>query len=278
MLGRIGVTPDPLRSRLSVGVGVSGRLAVRVALQGASSVPVRIRGDLRVPYSVRLFSKPVSLRLGMSGLLRVRIPPPNDLFANAAPLSGLTGQTTGSNVNSTVEPGEPIGGHSVWWVWTSKAGGTATFSTFGSGFPAQLEVYVGSSVTSLTEISTGVGGSTRERTFAAIAGGVYYLRVFSNYDDESSILLSWSVETTSLFSWTADQSQRFLVDVEARGLLQVRPAVAPPPRRYDPLLDPTNPDSPASVARREEAIRVHRYSLTFPPVVVGADGFPRAQA
>src|SRR5690348_8651568 len=63
--------------------------------------------------------------------------PANDNFANAIAVSGTSFTVHGSNVNATVEPGEPNhahqpGGKSVWWTWQAPETGYATLSTLGS--------------------------------------------------------------------------------------------------------------------------------------------------
>jgi sugar lactone lactonase YvrE len=75
-----------------------------------------------------------------------QVPPPNDFFTNAIPLTGSNGTAFGSNAGATLEPGEPqvwpfIGGASVWWTWTAPAAGIAAIDTFGSSFDTVLAVY-----------------------------------------------------------------------------------------------------------------------------------------
>jgi len=62
---------------------------------------------------------------------RKAVGPANDDFADAIMLTGLSGQTTGSNISdieATKEIGEPdhagnFGGRSVWWTWTAPETG-----------------------------------------------------------------------------------------------------------------------------------------------------------
>ncbi len=84
--------------------------------------------------------------------------PPNDNFANAIELTGVSGSVTGTNVDATKEPGEPDhadknGGKSVWYSWTAPETGAVYFDTHGSTFDTVLAVYTGSSVNGLTQIA-----------------------------------------------------------------------------------------------------------------------------
>src|SRR5215472_4189041 len=63
--------------------------------------------------------------------------PTNDLFANAAPISGQYGSILGSNLGATNEPGEPShagfpANSSIWYKWTAPINGEMTLDTLGS--------------------------------------------------------------------------------------------------------------------------------------------------
>jgi hypothetical protein len=67
------------------------------------------------------------------------VPPPNDNFANADPLTTQAGTTTGSTVDATAEAGEPnhlavAGGTSIWYRWTAAFSGAVVIDTCGSDF------------------------------------------------------------------------------------------------------------------------------------------------
>jgi hypothetical protein len=84
-------------------------------------------------------------------------PPPNDNFANAITMSGMSGQATGDNINAGKESGEPTHAGvasetSVWWRWTAPGTGQVTIDTNGSNFDTVLAVYTGNSVGGLTEV------------------------------------------------------------------------------------------------------------------------------
>jgi len=126
--------------------------------------------------------------------------PPNDMFANAAVISGTSGQTTGSNVGATKEPGEPShagnsGGASVWWYWTAPTSSETTIDTFGSSFDTLLAVYTGSSVGSLTPIASNddSGSLQSQVTFTAVSGTTYRIAVDGYNGATGNIILNWGL-------------------------------------------------------------------------------------
>ncbi len=113
--------------------------------------------------------------------------PANDSFANRIVLTGLSADTTGSNVGATTEAGEPsrIDGYrfgaSVWWSWTAPASGTVRITTFGSSFDTVLAVCTGSlgalNVIVGNNNAPGVDGGVSLVTFNAQAGTQYQILV-----------------------------------------------------------------------------------------------------
>jgi len=112
--------------------------------------------------------------------------PVNDFFANRIVLSGATNYILASNVGASREPGEPahagsVGGSSIWWTWTAEKSGTILISTAGSTFDTLLGVYLGSSLTNLTEVVSDddddLGNLTSLVRFRAIAGETYQIAV-----------------------------------------------------------------------------------------------------
>jgi hypothetical protein len=123
--------------------------------------------------------------------------PPNDNFANAQVLSGTTATATGTNVDATMEPGEPehagfTGGTSVWYVWTAPASGPVRISTCGSDFDTLLAVYTGDSVSALTTIASNDDAcDTQSRVgFDATAGTTYRIVVDGLAGSTGSIALA----------------------------------------------------------------------------------------
>ncbi|MBI5375773.1 MAG: hypothetical protein HZA77_10070 [Candidatus Schekmanbacteria bacterium] len=126
-------------------------------------------------------------------------PPPNDNFADAILLDGISGSTTGNNRCSTAESGEPNHagssvGNSVWWYWTSSYSGEITFNTSGSDFDTLLAVYKGSSVDGLTEVASSDDCNGEEGscvTFEVDASVVYRIAVDGFKGKAGNIDLNW---------------------------------------------------------------------------------------
>jgi uncharacterized repeat protein (TIGR01451 family) len=139
--------------------------------------------------------------------------PGNDNFANAYELTGLTGSTSGSNVNATTEDFEPTSlieadtttGATVWWKWTAPQTGEATINTLGSEstrsqggeLDTTLAVYTrGDGLHEETSNDDDSDHSTSAVAFHAIGGTTYFIQV-GGYDrsepDEGSVALNWSL-------------------------------------------------------------------------------------
>jgi thiol-disulfide isomerase/thioredoxin len=112
--------------------------------------------------------------------------PANDLFANRQVLSGASVVQSGSSVGATKEPGEPnhagdSGGKSVWFSWTAPQSGLVGVATTGSSFDTVLEVYTGTSLTSLTPVAwnddEGGGLLTSRVNFEVIQNRTYQIAV-----------------------------------------------------------------------------------------------------
>ncbi|MBV9470569.1 MAG: hypothetical protein JOZ57_15120, partial [Abitibacteriaceae bacterium] len=132
-------------------------------------------------------------------------PPPNDNFANAAPLSDPSGNVQGTNVAATKEAGEPnhagnAGGASVWYAWTAPTTGRYSFSVSPDVVylnPMLLAVYTGSGLNTLTLVADNSLSSVVR--FQATAGTTYYIAVDGPYSSggingahESQFALTWS--------------------------------------------------------------------------------------
>ncbi|HMP83389.1 MAG TPA: hypothetical protein PKA41_11875, partial [Verrucomicrobiota bacterium] len=119
--------------------------------------------------------------------LSILTAPPNDGFANRAPLNGAFAVTAGYNVGASHQSGEPnhcFAGsqQSVWWTWTAPHSGNASVSTFGSSYDTVLAVYTGDSVDGLTDIACNDDENypfvtTSKLTFAAVGGTTYHFAV-----------------------------------------------------------------------------------------------------
>ncbi|MBL9151480.1 MAG: hypothetical protein JNK37_03305 [Verrucomicrobiales bacterium] len=144
--------------------------------------------------------------LMLAGLVStLAAPPANDNFANATPITGLSGSTTGSNLEATLEVDEPEPsfpsntGTSVWWAWTAPQSGVFVFDTLGSGpdknaedFDHVLTIYTGTTLTDLEEI----GSEEVSIPVVAVAGQTYFLSVrgqdLGSGPDEGDIMINWA--------------------------------------------------------------------------------------
>jgi hypothetical protein len=127
-------------------------------------------------------------------------PPPNDDFANALSMTGTNGTVVGTTAGATYETGEPYHygyrNHSVWWYWTAPANGRVTLSTTGVtySYPV-LGVYTGSSVSNLSQVSSGRYTSsgnydTCTNSFDAVTGTTYRIAVDGSSSSAGPVSLS----------------------------------------------------------------------------------------
>ncbi len=111
--------------------------------------------------------------------------PPNNNFASATPLTGVSAATSGRNYSATKESSEPnhaanAGGKSVWYTWTAPATAPAVITTAGSTFDTLLGVYTGGTVSALAAVASNDddGAATTSRvTFNAVSGTLYRIAI-----------------------------------------------------------------------------------------------------
>ncbi|MBW7895666.1 MAG: immunoglobulin domain-containing protein [Opitutaceae bacterium] len=130
-------------------------------------------------------------------------PPGNDNFTNAyvINLSSGTMQVAGENYYATKEAGEPdhdpgdgVGGASVWWKWTAPNNGSMTLTTQGSHFDTLMGVYTGNAVNALNalvvndDVESGVIRYSTA-TFTVTAGTTYHFAVdgWKDADDPTGL-------------------------------------------------------------------------------------------
>lgn len=103
--------------------------------------------------------------------------PPNDNFAEATEITGLPAEATGSTVDATREPDEPVPGEgSIWFKWTAPTDGGVSLVLGGCAPPFQESVQAG--VTLTTFVKSAIFGMVRiEHPFHATAGQVYWIAV-----------------------------------------------------------------------------------------------------
>ena len=128
--------------------------------------------------------------------LTVNVPPSNDDFVNAQPLSGIDVTTTGDNQFATSEPGEPShGGYppgaSVWWNWTTPAVGDAVVNVTGFSGEETLGVYTGNSVSNLALVTSNswAAGLLSVHFAATNPGAIYRIAVADPSGNGSSFQL-----------------------------------------------------------------------------------------
>lgn len=125
---------------------------------GEATVPVRAGNS----YAIALDTLSQS-RVGETRLTgEFTQAPANDHFADASRISSFNSPITGTNVAATAEIGEPSHSiidedpvASIWYHWTPQSNGILELDTQGSSFRADIAVYSGSSVDSLTQLEVG---------------------------------------------------------------------------------------------------------------------------
>jgi Calx-beta domain len=110
-------------------------------------------------------------------------PPSNDSFANAANLSPAAGSpatANATNVEATLEPGEPAnpagpGSSSVWFKWQADQTETVAIDTCGSDFNTILAVYTGNQLNTLSlKASNDEGGNCGGKVVLGVTAGQSY--------------------------------------------------------------------------------------------------------
>jgi len=127
-----------------------------------------------------------------STLLQFRIPPPNDNFSQALPLSGVSVTAYGNPQLGTREPGEPSHGDpygegTIWWSWVAPSSGLTTISAWDSRWSYDVPpfaIYTGNSV---SELSLIVGNAVSTYDFSPsvsfiAAAGTQYQIVVAGWD------------------------------------------------------------------------------------------------
>jgi hypothetical protein len=114
----------------------------------------------------------------------------NDLFIDRALLTGTNITVQSSNLNATLDTGEPdFGvGASVWWTWTAPTTGTLKVDTIGSDFDSTLAIYSGDSLTNLTELGVdddGSGEGATSQVILAVQAGTTYQIAVAGYDSDA---------------------------------------------------------------------------------------------
>jgi hypothetical protein len=107
-------------------------------------------------------------------------PPANDLFADRQVLPSNITIISGTIQGATKEAGEPNhggnpGGRSVWYSWTAPSTGELTLQVTNNSFGPLIGVYTGSSVNSLTTVTS--GSFTNTLSFQVFAATTYHIAI-----------------------------------------------------------------------------------------------------
>ncbi len=135
--------------------------------------------------------------------------PANDHVENARVLSGASGRVVDTNINATIESGEPDthpptperGEHSVWFLWQAPIGGMVEFNTIDSNFDTDLAVYElgadwnGLDLPAKVSDNNGGGNGTSKVTFEATVGTPYFICVNGSAPNDTGFYaLNWVIE------------------------------------------------------------------------------------
>ncbi|ESA35241.1 peptidase s8 and s53 subtilisin kexin sedolisin [Leptolyngbya sp. Heron Island J] len=135
--------------------------------------------------------------------LNLNLVPNNDDFAHRTALNGVEIETKGTNIGFTGEFQEPDHAglsdttNSAWWTWIAPDSGEVTLTTLGSDFDTSLAVYTGSTLNTLTEVTSNDNAGIvlhSTVTFDAVAGTTYQIAVDGVNDEMGNISLALELE------------------------------------------------------------------------------------
>jgi glutamyl endopeptidase len=177
--------------------GCSGPCGVAVHSYGPSgSTPPASTNN----YGPRLTTTRLNDISSVAGANNAVPTPTNDVFADAAAMTGNTGTLGGTTVGATKQLGEPRhdnqpGGASGWYQWTAPMAGTLTVDTFNSAFDTLLAAYTGTAVNALTGVASNDdadNGSQSRIQFAVTSGTTYRIAVDGYDGANGATTLHWS--------------------------------------------------------------------------------------
>lgn len=187
-ISRTGPVNNPLVVSISTSGGTSGSDFVTVgstatipAGQTFVDVPLIpiddavLEGDESISLIIGTNAAAYTISFGSAAIkIRDDERPPNDNFTNRTVLTSGTVSATGTNVNATVENGEPShdnlnpGRGTVWWSWTAPSNGAVTLAITG-GSPV-YSLYTGTTLAGLTRVAT----TTTSPLQAIVTSGTTY--------------------------------------------------------------------------------------------------------
>lgn len=124
-----------------------------------------------------------------SPLIWINVVPPNDFFSGPAIIPGgaVSYELAGENLYATAEAGEPAHAgraarKSLWWSWTPKYSGLATFKITSDVYAPSLAIYTGEAITNLTVVAANTNSSAPlQAQFNAQAGTTYRIAVDGSF-------------------------------------------------------------------------------------------------
>ena len=175
--------------------------------------------------------------------------PANDAFAARIPIASTSAIITGSNIAASLEANEPVHsgnqpGRSVWWTWTPASNQPVVLTTSGSTFDTVLDVYINSTLNTLSLVAGndncytfgGTNGPSADPSsrvsFNALAGVPYQIAVSGATNDSGNVSLNFvNVAIQSIVSVTrtvqSDSSVTFNATLQ---ITNMRPSVTGPLR------------------------------------------------
>jgi hypothetical protein len=153
------------------------------------------------------------LLMGLGLQSAILAAPTNDSFSAPTVVTGLPATATGSNVDATLEVGEPLptvyaiepfqpAEASVWFVWTSPVTGSVQIDTAGSDLDTILAVWTGSTLATLSEVDSNdyYFGSKAAVFIDVVQGTTYHIAIYGYEDARGEISLSIENDTQSRIS------------------------------------------------------------------------------
>jgi len=130
---------------------------------------------------------------------------PNDLFAQATPLTGSSNHIATRFTGPTIEPNEPLETNSIqgtlWWSWTAPSEGRAVVTpnwvTVGTNqfgeikANSKIAVYSGPALDQLTPVGYRSWNIEGQVIFHAHAGTTYYLQAWARENNENEPTEFW---------------------------------------------------------------------------------------
>ena len=135
--------------------------------------------------------------------------PPNDSFDNPTFVSGFPTVSSGSNVDATLEAGEPVPDEaceaSVWFRWTAPVSGAVQIDTLDSDFDTVLGIWTNNALNNLVLIAENDQYNETDQSaafFDAVAGVKYQIAVYGWHADRGMIALRITNDVLSRISGT----------------------------------------------------------------------------